>query len=203
MKNELIFGNEPYLIWKYQKEAVKAITMPDLNIMESDQFTERERDFVKQMPFMAARKVLILKFDKLQTNSMLENYLENPAQKTDLYIFVKEVDKRLSIYKKFQKEQIRQFDKNPETLNRFILGHIKKNGCRITRQAYDELVYRINYDMEDIDLYYVKSVLDKLCATSDEVTPHLVEWLVPPNEKEDVFRLIRLIDERKTVELFH
>lgn len=70
-------------------------------------------------------------------------------------------------------------------------------------EAYEELHYRLNYDMEEVTLYDVKSALEKLCTTSSEITPDLVKRLVPLNEKEDVFRLIRLIDEKRTVELFH
>lgn len=203
MKNELITGTEPYLIRAYRCEVVKGVAMPDINVLESGQFAESERDFARQAPFMASRRVLILNFDKLQANALLEKYLEKPTEKTDLFLFVKETDKRLSIYKKFKKEEIRQFDKNPETLNRFILGYVKKNGCQITKQAYDELVCRLNYEMEEVDLYQVRSALEKLCTTSGEITPDLVKRLVMPNEREDIFHLIRLIDEKRTGELFH
>ena len=203
MKNELIFGTEPYLINAYRKEASKGVDMPDINMLEAGQFTETERDFARQAPFMASRRVLILQFEKLQANALLEKYLEKPSQKTDLFIFVKEVDKRLAVYKRFPKDGIRQFDKDGQMMGRFLLNFVKKNGCKITKQAYDELLYRLNYDMEEVTLYDVKSALEKLCTTSSEITPELVKRLVPLNEKEDVFRLIRLIDEKRTVELFH
>ena len=88
-------------------------------------------------------------------------------------------------------------------LKRWILGYIKKHGCRITEQAYTELTARINYEMEDINLYYVQSALKKLCSTSEEITPDLVKRMIPLNEKEDVFRLIEMIDRKNTTELFH
>ena len=203
MKNELIFGTEPYLIKAYRSSIVKGISIPDINILESEQFTAIERDFARQAPFLDSRRALILHFDKLSANEMLEEYLKTPSAKTDLFIFVKEIDKRTSLYKKFKKEGIKQFDKDTELLKRWILGYIKKHGCRITEQAYTELTARINYEMEDINLYYVQSALKKLCSTSEEITPDLVKRMIPLNEKEDVFRLIEMIDRKNTTELFH
>ncbi len=203
MRNELIFGTEPYLINSYRKKVTKDVGMPDINLLVADQFTEAERDFAKQAPFMASRRVLVLQFEKLQANALLEKYLENPSKGTDLFLFVKEIDRRLTLYKRFDKDSVRQFNKEGQVLERFILSHVRKNACKITKQAYEELLYRINYDMEDVSLYHVKSALEKLCATSGEITPDLVKRLVPLNEKEDIFRLIQLIDERRTAELFH
>lgn len=203
MRNELIFGSEPYLIKSYRDSVTKGISVPDMNVLESDQFTLVERDFARQAPFIDPRRVLILQLDKMSANELLEKYLKEPSQKTDLFLFVREVDKRLGIYKRFPKDSIKQFDKNPANLQQFILGFVKNRGCRITQNAYDELVSRINYDLDDVNLYHVKSALEKLCSTSDEVTPELVKRLVPVNEKEDVFRLIELIDRKEVGELFH
>lgn len=203
MKNELISGTEPYLVKAYRDGVVKGISMPDMNVLESDQFTVAERDFARQAPFLDERRVLILQFDKLSVNELLEIYLKEPSAKTDLFIFVKEIDKRTSLYKKFPKKDIKQFDKDMDVLKRWILGYLKKQGCRITEQAYAELTARINYELEDVNLYHVRSALKKLCSISEDITPELVKRMIPLNEKEDVFRLIELIDKKETIELFH
>ena len=203
MKNELIFGTEPYLIKAYRDSLVKGISMPDMNVLESEQFTIAERDFARQAPFIDARKVLILQFDKLSPNELLEKYLKEPSARTEVFIFVKEIDKRTAIYKKFPKDGIKQFDKDMAVLKRWILGYIKKQGCRITEQAYAELMARVNYELEEVNLYHVKSALKKLCSTAEDITPELVRKLIPLNEREDVFRLIEMIDRKNTEELFH
>lgn len=203
MKNELIFGNEPYLIRSYREKIIKNISMPEFNLLESEEFTEKERDFARQMPFMGTHRVLILRFGTLAANELLEKYLKEPTAKTELYLFVDEVDRRLSLFKKFPKEGIRQFDKDSDILQKYILGYVKKQGCQIIKQAYDELVQRINYELEDINLYHVFSVLKKLCITGDEITPDLVKRIVQTNEREDVFQLIHMIDEGQKKELFH
>lgn len=203
MKNELIYGNEPYLMQAYHEEIRKGVSMPEFNLLESEQFTEKERDFARQMPFMGKNRVLILRWESLTANELLEKYLKEPAPKTDLYLFVGGIDRRLSLYKKFSAAGIRQFDKNLDVLQKWILGYIKKHGCQITRQAYDEFLRRINYELEEVNMFHVKSALKRLCTTSDEITPELVKRLVQINEKEDVFGLIYMIDERRKRELFH
>ena len=35
MKNELIFGTEPYLVNAYRKEVSKGVDMPDINMWEA------------------------------------------------------------------------------------------------------------------------------------------------------------------------
>lgn len=203
MKFELVFGNEPYLLAAYRRKITEGIAMPDINILVTEQFTEAERDFAKQAPFLDPCRVLVIQAEKLSPNELLEKYLKNPAQSTNLYLFVKEVDKRLTLYKAFGKDHVRQFDKDSGMLQNWVLQYIKKEGCQITREAYAELVGRINYDMDDVSLYDVQSALRKLCTTDKVITPELVKRLVPENEKEDVFGLVQLIDEKRTVELFH
>lgn len=203
MKFELVFGNEPYLLAAYRRKITEGIAMPDINILVTEQFTEAERDFAKQAPFLDPCRVLVIQAEKLSSNELLEKYLKNPAQSTNLYLFVKEVDKRLTLYKAFGKDHVRQFDKDSGMLQNWVLQYIKKEGCQITREAYAELVGRINYDMDDVSLYDVQSALRKLCTTDKVITPELVKRLVPENEKEDVFGLVQLIDEKRTVELFH
>lgn len=73
MKNELIFGNEPYLLHAYRAEAVKGIVMPEFNLMETEQFTQTERDFAKQMPFMGNRRVLICLWKNWRQMSFWKN----------------------------------------------------------------------------------------------------------------------------------
>lgn len=202
MKIELIYGTEPYLIREYRLNVVKGIDMPDFNLLVSCQFTSDERDFARQAPLFADKKVLILELEKLSADNMLEKYLKEPSERTELYIFAKDVDKRLGIYKKFPKEGIKLFDKNPGMLHRWITEYVAAKGCRISLPACNELMGRIHYDLDGVSLYHVKMALEKLCSTADDITPELVMRLVGANEKEDPFSLIELIDRKETGELF-
>lgn len=202
MRIELIYGTEPYLVREYRENVVKGIDMPDFNLLVSGQFTDAERDFARQAPLFADRKVLILELEKLSANDMLEKYLKDPSEGTELYIFAKDVDRRLGVYKKIPKGGVKQFDKNPGMLHRWVTDYVAAKGCRISLQAGNELMGRIHYDLEDVSLYHVKEALEKLCSTADDITPELVMRLVGANEKEDPFSLIELIDRNETEELF-
>lgn len=202
MRIELIYGTEPYLIREYRENVAKGIDMPDFNLLVSCQFTDAERDFARQAPLFADKKVLILELEKLSADDMLEKYLKAPSERTELYIFAKDVDRRLGIYKKFPKAGIRQLDKNPGMLRKWVTEYVTMKGCRISLPAYNELMGRIHYDLDDVSLYHVKAALEKLCSTAEDITPELVARLVGANEKEDVFSLIELIDRKETEELF-
>lgn len=201
--HELIYGNEPYFINKYQKEIEEGLLMPSFNLRVSNQFTDLELEFVQQAPFCSKRRVLIIQQEKLSPNDKLENYLKKPVPQTDLYLFVSECDKRLSIYKSFG-HNVKIFNKcSPEILEKWIVNYLNNKKIRITKKAYAKLVEYINYELEEVNLYQVKGVLNRLCSSETVITPELIESMVSRNEKGDIFNLIRLIDEGKEKELFH
>ena len=43
MRNELIFGTEPYLINAYRKEVMKGVDMPDINLLVTDGILYKRR----------------------------------------------------------------------------------------------------------------------------------------------------------------
>lgn len=125
MKIELIYGTEPYLVREYREDVVKGIAMPDFNVLVSGQFTDAERDFARQAPLFSDRKVLVLELEKLSADDMLEKYLKDPSERTELYIFAKDVDRRLGIYKKFPKgrdQTVRQGARNAPQMGVGVCG---------------------------------------------------------------------------------
>lgn len=204
MSKMLVYGNEPYLIHACKKQAVEGLAMPDFNLRISQEFGEAERQFAVQKPFCSKRRVLIIEMDKLTANECLEAYLKKPVNHTELYLCVKEVDKRLSIYKCFKKEEHKVLNKvAQDVLDRWIVNYLKERNCKITKHAYQLFIRRMNYGLEDVSLYHVRAALMRLCATEAEIGVELVERIVPVNEEEDIFRLVRLIAEHKNQELFY
>lgn len=204
MSKNLVYGNEPYLIRSYKKRAVEGLAMPEFNLLVSREFSETEKQFAYQKPFCSKRRVLIIELDKLTANEPLESYLKKPAAHTELSVCVKEVDKRLSIYKCFKNEEQQVLNKvAQDVLERWIVNFLKERNCKITKHAYQLFLRRINYGLEEVSLYDVKAALMRLSATETEIGVELVERIVPVNDEEDIFRLVRLISERKTQELFY
>lgn len=205
MSKWLVYGNEPYLINECKKKAADGLTMPEFNLRITQEFGEDEKNFASQKPFCSHKRVLILEMDKLTANANLEAYLKKkPGGHTDFYLCVNEVDKRLSLYKCFKKEEIKILNKvAQDVLERTIVSYLKERNCKITKHAYQLLIQRINYKLDEVNLYHVRAVLMRLCATEDEIGIDLVERIVPVNDKEDIFRLVRLISEHKNQELFY
>lgn len=204
MSKTLVYGNEPYLIRACRKKAVDGLPMPEFNLRISQEFGEAEKQFAYQKPFCSKRRVLIIELDKLTANALLEGYLKKPVDHTELYLFVKELDKRLSIYKCFRKEEHQVLNKvAQDVLERWIVNYLKEQNCKITKHGYQLFLHRINYGLEEVSLFHVRAALMRLCATEAEIGVELVERIIPVNEEEDIFRLVRLISEHKTQELFH
>lgn len=204
MSKLLVYGNEPYLIHGCKKKALEGLAMPEFNLRISQGFGEEEKQFAWQKPFCSKRRVLIIEMDKLTANVMLEAYLKKPVGHTELYLCVNEVDRRLSLYKCFKKDEIRILNKVAlDVLERWIVNYLKNRNCKITKHAYQLLMQRINYKLDEVSMYHVRAVLMRLCATDNEIGIELVERIVPVNEKEDIFRLVRLIAEHKNQELFY
>lgn len=204
MSKMLVYGNEPYLIRACKKKVVDGLAMPEFNLRTTQEFGEAEKQFAYQKPFCSKRRVLIVEMDKLVPNELLEAYLKKPVGHTELYLCVNEVDKRLAIYKCFKKEERQILNKvAQDVLERWIVNFLKERNCRITKHAYQLFLRRINYGLEEVSLFHVRAALMRLCATEAEIGTDLVERIVPINEEEDIFRLIRLIAEYKNQELFH
>jgi DNA polymerase III delta subunit len=44
----LVFGEEPFQIDKYRKEIRKKVKVPELDLLETSEFTENEKQFLSQ-----------------------------------------------------------------------------------------------------------------------------------------------------------
>lgn len=204
MSKILVYGNEPYLIHQYKKDITSSVLMPEFNLLISPEFGEAEQEFLMQSPFLTDKKVLILNMDKLRPNQQLERSLKQQRSQADIYIFAGEVDRRLTLFKAFLPKEIKEYKKLArDVLERFILTRLKGRGCCIRKPAYDLLMERLNYDMDEVTLFDVVHALDRLCAVEGEITLEFVQNTVHINEKENVFELINLISAGNNTELFH
>ena len=205
MSKMLIYGKEPYLIREYKRHIIGQIAIPDFNLLVTTEFGEKEQDFVMQSPFLTDRRVLIIEVDNLRADKVLEKNLNKDYPSTDIYLFPKEIDKRLTLFKAFDpKNETKVFDKLGEKeLEGFVISRINDCGCRIRQTSYQILMERINYGLEEVTLFDVVHVLDRLCSIRGEITKELIKAVVPKHEKENAFALIELIAEGKAGELFH
>lgn len=204
MPKYLVFGDEPFLIDKMRSKLRSDIKSPEFNLLESDEFSDIEIRFLNQYPLFESKKVFIFYGSKMKDCETLVDYLS--TMKRDIvhtYIFIKEVDCRTKIYKKFTAEEIVQCNKvSQNMLEKTILQFIKKKGCEIKTEAFSLLLQRLNYDSEETNLYDVMHALEQICSNGI-ITDEVVEKIVVDRETENVFLLIRLISEGRRKELFH
>lgn len=204
MSKTLVFGNEPYLIHQFKKDIIASVKMPDFNLRISTEFGTVEQEFLMQSPFLADKRILILTVDTLRPDKKLEKSIKQKRGQADIYIFAKEVDKRLTLFKAFELQEIKEYKKLArDVLEKFILSTIKGRGCCIRKPAYELLLEKLNYDLDEVTLFDVVHTLDRLCAVEGEITIEFVDGMVYAHERENVFELIRLICVKDYAKLFH
>lgn len=196
MKKMLVFGDEPFQIDKYRKELHKKVEVPELDLLETNEFTENEKQFLGQYSLFGNEKILIYRAGNLKDCAELVDYVAKRKNTVSIYVFCNDVDKRSKVYKAFKKDEIKEFNKlSHELLEKTIVQYVKMNGSAITKEAYNTFLQYVNYYSEESNLYDVLHALERLCV-SKEITKETVEKVVLDRETEDIYSLIQLISER-------
>lgn len=195
MNKMLVFGEEPFQIDKYRKEIRKKVKVPELDLLETSEFTENEKQFLSQYSLFGDEKVLIYRVRNMKECTELVEYITDRKNSVSVYVFCDEVDKRSKVYKAFKKEEILEFNKlSHDLLEKTIVQYVKKNGSAITKEAYNTFLHYVNYYSEESNLYDVLHALERLCVAK-EITKETVEKIVLDRETEDIYSLIQLISE--------
>ena len=195
MNKMLVFGEEPFQIDKYRKEIRKKVKVPELDLLETSEFTENEKQFLSQYSLFGDEKVFIYRVRNMKECAELVEYITDRKNSVSVYIFCDEVDKRSKVYKAFKKEEILEFNKlSHDLLEKTIVQYVKKNGSAITKEAYNTFLQYVNYYSEESNLYDVLHALERLCVAK-EITKETVEKIVLDRETEDIYSLIQLISE--------
>lgn len=195
MNKMLVFGEEPFQIDKYRKEIRKKVKVPELDLLETSEFAENEKQFLSQYSLFGDEKVLIYRVRNMKECTELVEYITDRKNSVSVYVFCDEVDKRSKVYKAFKKEEILEFNKlSHDLLEKTIVQYVKKNGSAITKEAYNTFLQYVNYYSEESNLYDVLHALERLCVAK-EITKETVEKIVLDRETEDIYSLIQLISE--------
>ncbi len=159
----LLYGQEGYLVRKYRDRLLKAFCgenskkalKDDMNFtaFSGKEFTvEQVIDLAETLPFFAERRVILLEDTGLfkKDGDKLAEYLGNKPE-TTVFLFVEtEVDKRSKLYKAATSAghgaDFRLQDE--ETLKRWIVSQVRKEGKQITVRAVMDLLERTASDME-------------------------------------------------------
>lgn len=160
------------------------------------------------MPFFAERRVILLEntgFFKSQCQDLPEYLAELPEYLCMIFV-ESEVDKRSRMYKAVKKYgRIVEFaEQDANTLMRWVLGTLKKEGKKITQRDMEFFLGKTGSDMGNISLELEKL----LCYTMgrDVITAEDIEAVCTTQISNHIFDMIKVVTEKnqkKALDLYY
>ncbi len=200
----LLCGEEAYLRNQYKKRLRDALVAEgdtmNYSYYEGKDINPRAViDMAETLPFFADRRVLMIENSGFFKNKCdeLADYMAVIPEST-FFIFVEtEIDKRNRLYKEVKKNgRIVEFGTQKEdTLTKWILGMLKKEGKNITRDTLQAFLTKTGSDMQ-----LIKNELDKLVAYTegrDVITAEDVERVCITQTTNKIFEMVNAIAEGK------
>lgn len=196
----LLFGEEAYLVRQYRDRLLAAMLgggdPMNVNRYEGKGVSVSEIiDMAETLPFFADRRVILLENTELfkAGGEKLAEYLKAPAESSSFILVERDVDKRSSLYKTIKKYgYAAEFGRqDAKTLERWVLGILKKEKKQISLQTLQLFLEGCGDDMENI-----RKELEKLlCYTleRDVVTAEDVAEICVPQIQNHIFDMITAI----------
>lgn len=199
----LLYGEETYLRKQYRDKMKEALveegdTMNHHYYEGKDTKIEEVVDMAETLPFFASRRVIIVEntgwFQK--GGDRMAEYLPNLPETTYLVFVEAQIDKRSKLYKAVNKQgRTAEFaHQDEQTLKRWILGMLKKEGKNITALDLQFLLERTGTEMANI-----KTEMEKLlCYTlkKSEITKEDIEEICTKRVQNQIFEMINAIADR-------
>ena len=209
----LLYGKERYLLRQYRDKLKKAIVSED-DTMNFSAFEGEETDpweiieLAETLPFFAERRLILIEgsgWFKKQADEMAE-YLSRIPETTFFLFVEEEVDKRSKLYKALAKngKAVEFQTQTEETLSRWILGRMRREGKNITQEAYQLFLSKTGTDMGNID----REMEKLLCYTMGKETIGLeeVEAVTTEQTSSRIFEMVDAItahQQKKALELYY
>lgn len=200
----LLYGEETYLIRQYRDKLLKSMVPQDDTMNFSayegkDINTKEVIDLAETLPFFADYRVILMEGSGLfkSGDEAFAEYLPTAPASTRFLFVESEVDKRSKMYKALCKigNAVEFVTQTEETLSRWVLGRIRKEGKNITQQAYQLFISKTGTDMENIDRELEKLI----CYTLDKDTiePEDVACITTEQTQNKVFEMVDAIASHK------
>ena len=209
----LLYGEEAYLKRQYRDRLIHALN-PEGDTMNMAHFEGKGIDVREvislgdTMPFFSERRVLVLEdtgFFKGQCPQLPEYLGELPEYLCMIFV-EDEVDKRSRMYKAVKKAgTAAEFSVQDEnTLMRWVLGILKREGRQITRRDMELFLTKTGTDMSNIE----KELEKLLCYTMgrDVITARDIEEVCTNQITNRIFEMIRAVseqDQKKALDLYY
>lgn len=199
----LLYGEEAYLRSQYRDRLKNALADPqdtmNVSYFEGKGIRPEEIiDLAETLPFFASRRVILIEnseFFKVKCDK-LADYLPSMPDTACLIFVETAVDKRNRLYKAVKdKGRVVEFQTQDEnTLTKWILGILKREGKQISRSTLSLFLERTGTDME-----HISRELEKLLSYTyerDVITTQDVEEICAVLTTNRIFDMIRAIAEK-------
>lgn len=200
----LLYGEEAYLRKQY-KDKLKTALCAEGDTMNFHYYDGKEVsvpqviDLAETLPFLAERRVIFIENSGLfkHGGEDLAEYLKAPCE-TTFFVFVEaEIDKRSKLYKAVSSlgSCVEFTVQDEETLKRWILSLIKKEGKQITAQGLSYLIAKTGTDMENI-----RMELEKLfcyCLDKEAIQPADIDAVCVTRISSHIFDMVNAIADQK------
>ena len=163
----LLYGEESYLKKQYKDRLSKAM-LPEGDTMNYAYYEGKGTDvrqvidLAETLPFFAPRRLIVMEdtgFFKGASPELAEYIRSMPE--TTCFLFVEsEVDKRGKLYKAVKEKGriVEMTRKDGNTLQKWVLSMVKKEGRQITQSTVRDLLTKVWEDMENIH-----GEIEKMC----------------------------------------
>lgn len=209
----LLYGDEDYLRKQYKDRLLSAL-LGDGDTMNFNRYEGKDInigeviDQAETMPFFADKRTILIEdsgFCK-SGGEQLAEYIPESAPDTVIIINESAVDKRSKLFKAVSASgRAVEFTRQPEeTLRKWILGRVKKEGKNIDVRALDMLLERTGTDMTTISAELEK--LFSYCLNKPAISAGDVEAIVTVSTSSKVFDMIAAMAEKKqslALEMYH
>lgn len=200
----LLFGEEAYLKKLYKERLRKAI-VSDGDTMNFSYFEGKNTnpleiiDLAETMPFFAERRLIMLENTGFFKNASpeLAEYMKQIPETTYFVFIENEIDKRGKLFKAVKEKgrpvELGRQDEN--TLTKWILGRVKREGKQISAQTVKHLLERSGTDMETLE-----KELEKLfCYTLDQsaITAADVDAVCTVQITNKIFEMVDAVAGRR------
>lgn len=200
----LLFGEEAYLK-KLYKERLKKAMIPEGDTMNFSYFEGKQTnpaeviDLAETMPFFAERRLIMLEDTGFFKNASpeLAEYMKQIPETTYFVFIENEIDKRGRLFKAV-KEKGRPVElgaQDENTLTKWILGNVKREGKQISAKTVQHLLDRSGTNMETLE-----KELEKLfCYTlgKEAITMEDVDAVCTVQITNKIFEMIDAVAGRR------
>jgi DNA polymerase-3 subunit delta len=216
----IVTGDEEYLIDKMQKALIRILIADgceDADSYVTDRFSkgmtpEEMKELVYTPPFMSDRRLTVIKNSGLFSTNYPENretvdafskVFSNMPDFACLMMIENKIDKRRKALLEavFSKGELVEVPRQPEdSLCKWVAGILKKDNLRITVEAMNSLVDRVDRNMRTLENEVAKIVLFCRRSGDMEVTIDIVDQICLPDVRGSVFQMTDAIGMRRAGE---